>query len=107
MAKLSSFSINFSNDQQVYYAGQTVSGTCLVAVDEPLKARGIRVAIRGEANVHWTETRTRKIGSGKSERTETYTEHFRSSEIYFNLKTTLWGKGRIFETSVFQTVVRA
>lgn len=95
MGKLRVFALTLSNDQQVYYPGQIVSGTCIVAVDEPLKARGIRIAIRGEADVYWTETRSRKVGSGKDEHTETYTEQFRSSEVYFKLKTTLWGKGEM------------
>ncbi|KAK6180223.1 hypothetical protein SNE40_012415 [Patella caerulea] len=50
---------------------------------------GVRLNFEGGARVHWTESKTE--GSGKDSRT--VTEHYSSSETYFNHILVLFGKG--------------
>ena len=92
--KIRAFVLSFSDGQEVFYSGQTVSGKCLLSIDAPLKARGVRLAIKGEAHVFWTKLKSRRKESSVGvDRGENYTEQYSSREVYFNLRTTLWGKG--------------
>jgi len=82
MGRLRYFRIKLeNNDSGIYFGGDTVQGKLLVGLEgDGKKARGIRVEINGESNVHWKERRTR--GTGDNRRTETV--HYRSSESYIN-----------------------
>lgn len=48
--------------------------------------------IGGSARCHWTERRTRTVGSGKDRRTESYTVSYHGEEIFLNSKTYLFGQ---------------
>ena len=50
----------------------------------------IKLKIKGEAEVHWTEQHSRSDGNGG---TQTYTEHYRNEEKYFKGKVPICGEG--------------
>jgi len=79
MGRLKLFKIKLDNPTGIYFGGDVVSGTVFLGLDgDGKKARGVRVRIKGESRVHWTERKTR--GSGDNRRTETV--HYKSSELY-------------------------
>ncbi|KAJ9599746.1 hypothetical protein L9F63_026404, partial [Diploptera punctata] len=58
---LKKFQIVFDNPWSTYYTGQPVTGRVLLSVDSPKKVRGIILHVKGEANVHWSETEARHL----------------------------------------------
>jgi len=90
MGRLKYLRIKLDNPSGVYFGGNVVTGTVSLGLDgDGKKARGVRVEIKGESKVHWTERRTR--GTGENRRTETV--HHRSNEIYVNHRVYLVGDG--------------
>nr|XP_022329045.1 arrestin domain-containing protein 17-like [Crassostrea virginica]XP_022329046.1 arrestin domain-containing protein 17-like [Crassostrea virginica]XP_022329047.1 arrestin domain-containing protein 17-like [Crassostrea virginica] len=89
MGKLRSFLITLDSSQDVYFAGQIISGKLVVELDAQMHMREIRLKFKGVADVHWTETET--TGTGSNQRTETvsYTAH----ESYFEQRVPVYGKG--------------
>lgn len=69
-------------------ASQPLQGYVTVELDEPMEMKGIKVYLKGEADVHWTETRT--TGSGDDERTETVT--YSAHEKYIDQKVYIFGR---------------
>lgn len=63
---------------QPFFSGSSITGHLLVAVDQPKSYKQICIQFLGKAYVHWTER------TGKS--THIYT----SSEVYVNVRQTLW-----------------
>lgn len=49
----------------------------------------LKLAIKGEANVHWERSRTTKDSQGRQ---KTHVDHFRGNEQYFNLTYLLLGE---------------
>ncbi|XP_065829335.1 arrestin domain-containing protein 2-like [Oscarella lobularis] len=78
------FFVTFTNNQNAFYPGQTISGTVVLELDEPTTARGVRLILQGRAHVHWSE----QHGSGQHR----HTVHYSDSEVYMNHSLTLWGK---------------
>ncbi|XP_062614117.1 arrestin domain-containing protein 3-like [Saccostrea cucullata] len=87
MPKLARFYINFGNPVAIYYAGQNVQGYLNVEVDKPLNLQCIRVYVKGEAFVHWTDQRMR----GPAPLRTPGTRHHSAHEEYFDFTTTVLG----------------
>ena len=77
---------------QVYFSGSVVSGTLSFSLDQAKSFENVHVKLIGDAYVHWTETRTRHSGFGKTRRMVVYTEDFTSSETYVDQVIELWNK---------------
>ncbi|XP_056020506.1 arrestin domain-containing protein 3-like [Ostrea edulis] len=86
MPKLARFYINFGNSVAIYSAGQNVQGYLNVEVDKPLNLQCIRVYVKGEAFVHWTDQRMRGPAP-----LQTPTRHHSAHEEYFDFTSTLLG----------------
>jgi len=84
MGKLLYMKIILSNNPSgVYFGGDVVEGRLLVGFSgDGKKARGIRVQVEGQSDVHWKESR--RVKHGDNWRTEY--RHYRSSETYVNLR---------------------
>ncbi|XP_029643437.1 arrestin domain-containing protein 17 [Octopus sinensis] len=91
MGKLRSLTIHFNNPSRVYYGGQRLSGLVQIILNEPMKARGVRLEIKGEAHVYWSETRT----TGTGENSTTTTDHYSAKEKYFDYSVVLYGSGPV------------
>ena len=74
--------INYANNQQAYYPGQTVSGNVFLEIVQPLAPKRVSVVLRGRAHVYWTET----SGTGDDRRTHTYSDN----EQYFDHAIVVW-----------------
>ncbi|XP_026282834.2 arrestin domain-containing protein 3-like isoform X2 [Frankliniella occidentalis] len=74
--------ISFDRPYAAYYGGETVTGRVDMQVDKPTQIRAVTITFRGEASVHWTETKSKSSGTGSSTETVTYS----ASEIYFSNK---------------------
>ncbi|GMR49319.1 hypothetical protein PMAYCL1PPCAC_19514, partial [Pristionchus mayeri] len=63
--EIMAMSIEFDNSSGVYAPGSEVTGSLLLSVDEPLKAKYVVVSADGEARSAWKihESRTRQIGN--------------------------------------------
>ena len=53
MGKVSYFSIDFQNQNPVYYSGETVNGCVNIKVNERLKYNSVSMILSGRATVHW------------------------------------------------------
>ena len=73
---------------QPFYPGSTITGSLLLDVDEPKSYNQIFIHFSGRSYVHWTETHT--TGTTGSNGNQRETRHFRSSETYVDVVTTLW-----------------
>ena len=71
MVKVGTFDIEFDNAEQVYFAGQEISGNILLELKEAKKVNEILLELRGRARTHWTKH------SGKSRK------HCSETEPYF------------------------
>ena len=80
------------NNQGVYVVPGEVTGTIVVVTDEPKSYNAITVALKGFADVHWTEHHTVRDDQG-NQRTET--RHFHSHEDYINEVIVLWNKEQV------------
>ncbi|XP_011415521.3 arrestin domain-containing protein 17 [Magallana gigas] len=86
MPKLARFYINFGNPVPLYYAGQDVKGYLNVDVDKPINLQCIRLHVKGEAFVHWTDQRMRGPAPLR-----TPARHHSAHEEYFDFTTTVLG----------------
>ena len=75
MGKLKNIEIYFDNDKNVYYPGESVTGSIMIESKGELKINALRVFIHGIAKVHWTETKTAGYRLGN------YTEHYRYNKV--------------------------
>ncbi|XP_069691683.1 arrestin domain-containing protein 17-like isoform X2 [Periplaneta americana] len=91
---LINLNIIFDNPQNIYFCGQTVSGRLLVNTDSPKKLRSIVIKFKGEAECHWSETRTVR----RNGRNHTHTVHYRGHELYFDNRVKLFGGSGDTET---------
>ncbi|KAJ4443541.1 hypothetical protein ANN_05214 [Periplaneta americana] len=98
---LLNLNIIFDNPQNIYFCGQTVSGRLLVNTDSPKKLRSkynvvcsIVIKFKGEAECHWSETRTVR----RNGRNHTHTVHYRGHELYFDNRVKLFGGSGDTET---------
>jgi hypothetical protein len=85
MGKLKNIDIVFTNNKNIFYPGDSVSGNITLETKGELKINSLKVLLRGAAKVHWTETKTAGYRLGN------YTEHFRSEIQYICLKQNLIG----------------
>lgn len=53
---------------------------------------GFYIIIHGIAKCHWTEHRSRSVGTGKNRRTEHYTVSYDGNQTFLNSKTYLFGR---------------
>ncbi len=65
-------------DSMDYSPRSIVQGQLIVSVDKPKKYHSIVVKLRGKAKVHWTESQGKR------------TVHYRNSETYVRVHTTVW-----------------
>ncbi|XP_059176261.1 arrestin domain-containing protein 3-like isoform X2 [Physella acuta] len=86
--KLKVFEIILTNNDCVYYSGQTLQGHVILELEKRTKVSGIRLFIRGKAFVHWTEQTMR--GPGESRHKET--RHHSATEDYFDVSQPLLTK---------------
>uniref|UniRef100_A0A0L8H2D9 Arrestin C-terminal-like domain-containing protein n=1 Tax=Octopus bimaculoides TaxID=37653 RepID=A0A0L8H2D9_OCTBM len=91
MGKLRSLAIHFNNPSRVYYGGQRLNGFVQIVLNEPMKVRGVRLELKGESRVHWTERHS--TGSGKNR--STTTRHYSAHENYFDYTVILYGSGPV------------
>jgi len=89
MGKLNSFYIDFANNQTVFWSGQVVSGVLVINLNDGMDFEKIKLKLKGEAEVHWTEQRQESDGDGG---TRTVTEHYRNDEKYFKAKFPICGE---------------
>ncbi|XP_046678779.1 arrestin domain-containing protein 3-like [Homalodisca vitripennis] len=82
------FQILLDNPSGIYCAGSTISGKLKFYVDKPKKIRGVKIKIRGEANVSFWGTRE---VSRPGEDSKTEEVRFHASEEYFSTKYYLTG----------------
>ncbi|XP_069695342.1 arrestin domain-containing protein 17-like [Periplaneta americana] len=85
---LKAFQIIFDNPNETYYGGETVTGRVLLSLNSAKTIRDIEIRFKGEANVEWTETESRKNSDGT---TEEHTVYFQGNEKYFESKYYLLG----------------
>lgn len=62
--------------------------------------QGLYVLINGTARCHWTEEKTRTVGTGDHQRNESYTEHYDGKEIFLNSKSYLLGEDGLKLTEI-------
>lgn len=93
MGKIKSFEILFADGKTVFYPGEVVRGSCVVELRGDLKLRFLRMFMRGEAKVHWTESRSTGTRLGA------YTEHYNAEVEYFSKKQILFGNDYSSELS--------
>ncbi|XP_008204873.1 arrestin domain-containing protein 17 [Nasonia vitripennis] len=91
MSKLRDFRIVLERAGATYSPGDTVNGKVILILAGPKNVREVRLKAKGEAEVHWTETRTVRDSDGRS---RTVTDHYRNSESYFNVCIVLAGPSR-------------
>ncbi|KAI8129630.1 Arrestin domain-containing protein 3 [Lucilia cuprina] len=77
---------------QIYYSGDTVSGTIILKTISPVVVKDICIIFRGEGKVNWSETERRRKSNGTYENRTVY---FKSNELYVNNTTTLHGQGTL------------
>ncbi|KAK3775100.1 hypothetical protein RRG08_048310 [Elysia crispata] len=87
MGKLNSFSISFSNQHGVFYAGTVLEGYVTVDLKDAMDMRGIQLKFEGIARVSWTETEETGSGDNRETRSVTYS----ASEKYFDQEVLLHG----------------
>ncbi|XP_045104848.1 arrestin domain-containing protein 3-like isoform X2 [Portunus trituberculatus] len=73
------FLVTLDPELPVYVPGQAVNGYLTVACHEEVSCRSIKITIKGQSKVHWSEK------SGKSRR------HYRAGELYFRHPILVWG----------------
>ncbi|CAH1247563.1 ARRDC3 [Branchiostoma lanceolatum] len=88
MGKLREFSIQFTNNTDVFMPGQWITGQVTVDLKDEMKMRGIRLKFQGKGHVWWTESHT--VGHGNESHTESTS--YSANEAYFNQEVTLFGK---------------
>ncbi|XP_026817896.1 arrestin domain-containing protein 3-like [Rhopalosiphum maidis] len=80
--------IIFDDPTAVFKPGQTITGRVLIQTSSSVKIKSIKLKFRGEANVRWTETRSRKNKDGES---ENHLVSYSAREEYFKNKIFLVG----------------
>ncbi|XP_017878803.1 arrestin domain-containing protein 2-like [Ceratina calcarata] len=83
MPPLRSFRIIFDRPSATYLSGERVSGNIIVDVYGDKHVRGVVFCAKGEARVHWTESRSTKDSHGHN---TTETVHYSNREEYFHFK---------------------
>ena len=84
MGKVDFFAISLPKQNPIYYSGENLNGSVLIRIKENLKINCVRLLIKGEARVHWTETQS----SGKTR----HTRHYNGYETYLNVDLVLVAK---------------
>ncbi|XP_066268345.1 arrestin domain-containing protein 3-like isoform X2 [Branchiostoma lanceolatum] len=88
MGKLQEFSIQFTNNTDVFMPGQWITGQVTVDLNDEMKMRGIRLNFQGKGHVWWTEDhQVQHEGESHTEQTT-----FRADETYFDQEVTVFGK---------------
>ncbi|XP_063233011.1 arrestin domain-containing protein 3-like [Bacillus rossius redtenbacheri] len=87
---LKKFQIVFDNPYATYFSDQQVSGRLIISVDSPKKIRGIVIRFKGEAEVKWQASESRKNDDGTS---SNVTVEYTGQEQYFENKFNLLGGG--------------
>ena len=82
-----------STPNQVYYSGDTITGSLLLDVDEPKRCNKILIQFIGSSYVHFTLFYT--TGHGQYQRTES--RNYSSNERYVNLTAPLWNSQQSFD----------
>lgn len=54
MGKFNAFQIVYDSNTNVFKPNQTVKGTVIIDVNEPIKARNVTLHVVGKADTHWT-----------------------------------------------------
>jgi hypothetical protein len=77
MSQIDHLHIALKNSQNlIFYAGETLTGSVHIKVNESFKIRGVKLTVSGCAKVRWTEL----SGTGKQSKRKTYS----ATEVYLN-----------------------
>ena len=84
MGKVDSFQIILEKPSGIFISGELVRGNLVVRIRERLKINNLRLILKGNGRVHWTESH----GSGKTRRTVSYIaeEEYAHSNLIFLAK---------------------
>ncbi|KAI8777174.1 arrestin domain-containing protein 3-like [Biomphalaria glabrata] len=82
------FEIVLTNNEAVFYSGQTLQGHVILELDKNVKVSGIKLVFHGKAFVHWTEQVMR--GPGESRFKEV--RHHSATEDYIDVTLPLLSK---------------
>ncbi|CAL1526418.1 unnamed protein product [Lymnaea stagnalis] len=88
--KLRVFEIVLTNNEAVYFSGQTLQGHVILELEKSVKVNEIRLVFHGKAFVHWTEQSMR--GPGEIRLKEI--RHHSATEDYFEVSQPLLSKGK-------------
>ncbi|XP_062124372.1 arrestin domain-containing protein 3-like [Drosophila sulfurigaster albostrigata] len=77
----------FDRPVPIYYSGETINGRISLTTTSAKSVNVVYILFEGQGKVHWEKRRS----SGKN----SYTEHFRSFESYFNSRTNVFGEGEL------------
>ena len=82
---LNNFNIQFEKPLKIFFSGEELRGRVVIDLSSQKNFRQIKLEIVGRGEVHWTESRTvTRTDSDGNSRSETVTDHYRSSEKYFH-----------------------
>ena len=79
MGKVDLFQILLEKPYGIYIAGEVIRGNIMIKITERLKINNLKLLLKGNGRVHWTERR----GSGKSSHTVSYTAE--EEYIHYNM----------------------
>jgi len=88
---MDSFRVKLNSPNNVFFAGQEVSGQIHISLSEPKKLSAVRLELWGEGKVHWREVKNvQRRGSDGNMRSERETFHRRNNESYVNQEAVLF-----------------
>ena len=90
MGKVEIFRVDFAENKKTFFPGEIMQGKVVLKTNKELKLRGLRIYLRGESRVRWTESHTTGSGSNRRTSRRTYSNH----EDHINIVSTLYGKGK-------------
>lgn len=77
------FLIQFDKPEAIFLPGENVIGTVILDLDKVKHCRDLRIAFKGEAYVHWTESSSTTDSMGRD---TTETTHYSQRERYFDFQ---------------------
>lgn len=88
---MDSFRLELFTPGHVYFSGQEIQGQVHIHLSETKKMRKLKVELRGEGRVEWSETESVQRWNSTGETTmERETVHYRSSERYLDREIVLF-----------------
>jgi len=88
--KIQKFKIVFpDNKHAVFWSGQHMQGQLVVTLNQGIEIDKIKLKIKGECDIHWTENQTRVNDEGE---VETVVVEYENEEDYFKVKFPICGE---------------